>query len=255
MKCPGQDMQHWKPGDIFDVPCPTCGKAIEFFKDDTTRICKSCGTKVVNPRMDFGCAAYCAFAEQCLQELPPEILEQKKDLFKERVACEMRRLFSSDRKRIQHAERVAAYAERIGKEGKCDMAVLMAAAYLHDIGIHEAEKRYGSTAARYQEELGPPIARDILQRIGADQRLIDEVADIISHHHHPRTEETINFKALYDADLLVNIQEGDVEKPRYKEKLRLLIETKFFTETGKRLAGEIFLKETEDRIQESEANF
>lgn len=252
MKCPGQDTQQWKPGDIFDVPCPGCGAAVEFFKDEPSRTCKTCGTKIVNPKIDFGCAAYCAFAEQCLKELPPELLRQRKNLFKEKVACEMRRYFGSDQKRIRHAENVATYAERIGQEEHCDMAIVMAAAYLHDIGIHEAERRYRSAAARYQEELGPEIAREILQSLGADQRVIDEVCDIIGHHHHPRTEETANFKALYDADLIVNLQEGDVEMPRDREKLKQLIEAKFLTASGKRVAGELFFKETEDRSQESE---
>jgi len=242
MKCPGQDTQNWKPGDIFDVPCPGCGRMVEFFKDESSRTCKACGTKIANPRIDFGCASYCAFAEQCLKELPPELLAQRRELFRERVACEMRRYFGDDRTRIQHAERVAGYAERIGREERCDMAVVMAAAYLHDIGIHEAERRYNSTAARYQEELGPPIARDILRSLGAEERVVDEVCDIIGHHHHPGTSESANFKALYDADLLVNLQEGDMEVPRDREKLRRLIDTKFLTETGKRAAKEIFLQ-------------
>ena len=57
---------------------------------------------------------------------------------------------------------MARYAEQIGKEEKGNLAVILPAAYLHDIGIQEAERKYQSTAARYQEELGPPIARDIL---------------------------------------------------------------------------------------------
>ena len=243
MKCPGQDTQHWKPGDIFDVPCPGCGRAVEFFKDDSSRACKACGTRIANPRIDFGCAAYCSFARQCLKDLPPELLAQRKDIIKEKAACEMRRYFGNDRKRIQHAEKVASYAEHIGAQEHCDMAVVMAAAYLHDIGIREAEKRYNSTAARYQEELGPRIAREILQSIGADRRIIEEAAEIIGHHHHPRPEETMNFKVLYDADLIVNLQEGDMEKPRDPEKLELFIDTKFLTEAGKRAAKEIFLKE------------
>jgi len=238
MRCPGQDTRYWKPGDIFETPCPACGQTIEFFKDDSSRKCKSCGTKVLNPQIDFGCAAYCAYAEQCLKELPPEILAQRKNIFKEKVACEMRRYFGDDRRRIQHAESVAQHADRIGREETCDMAVVMAAAYLHDIGIHEAEKRYASTAAKYQEELGPAIAREILQGIGADLRVVEEVSDIIGHHHHPRPEDTVNFKTLYDADLIVNIQEGDIEKPRDREKLSHLIETKFLTSAGKRLARE-----------------
>jgi len=32
MKCPGQDMRFWKPGDIFDTQCPKCGRRIEFLK-------------------------------------------------------------------------------------------------------------------------------------------------------------------------------------------------------------------------------
>jgi len=35
MKCPGQDMRFWKPGDIFDTQCPKCGRRIEFFKDES----------------------------------------------------------------------------------------------------------------------------------------------------------------------------------------------------------------------------
>ncbi len=70
MKCPGQDLQYWKPGAIYEAGCPRCGRAVEFFKDDTARTCPGCGHRFVNPQMDFGCAAYCPFAEQCLGTLP-----------------------------------------------------------------------------------------------------------------------------------------------------------------------------------------
>jgi hypothetical protein len=69
MKCPGQDTQNWKSGDIFEAPCPNCGRAIEFFKDDTSRRCKGCGERVPNPKLDFGCAEYCEYADQCLAGL------------------------------------------------------------------------------------------------------------------------------------------------------------------------------------------
>ena len=59
MKCPGQDTQYWKPGAIFEEKCPECGAAVEFFKDDTTRKCPKCGHRFLNPKLDFGCAAYC----------------------------------------------------------------------------------------------------------------------------------------------------------------------------------------------------
>ncbi len=237
MQCPGQDMRYWKPGAIFDAACPKCGSLIEFFKDESTRKCKSCGHKMVNPRMDFGCASYCQHAEQCLGELPPELLAQRKDLLKDRVAVEMKRYFRQDFKRIGHAGKVARYAERIGKAEKGDMVVVICAAYLHDIGIHEAERKYNSAAARHQEEEGPPIAREILTRLSASREIIDEVCDIVGHHHHPRDEETLNFKIVYDADLIVNLEEE--EKPLDKEKLAAIIEKSFFTDGGRKLAAEV----------------
>lgn len=79
MKCPGQDTQNWKPGDIFEAPCQSCGRILEFFKDDTSRKCKGCGVRVPNPKLDFGCAEYCEFAEQCLAGISPETPKQRGD--------------------------------------------------------------------------------------------------------------------------------------------------------------------------------
>jgi hypothetical protein len=242
MKCPGQDSRYWKPGSIFEANCPQCGQELEFFKDDTTRRCKNCGHRILNPKMDFGCASYCQYAEQCLGDLPPELIAQKEDLLKDRVAIEMKKYFGKDFRRIGHATKVARYAEQIGKEEKGNLAVILPVSYLHDIGILEAERKYQSTAARYQEELGPPIARDILVKLGAREELIEEVCDIVGHHHHPRDEETLNFKALYDADLIVNLEEAHKEKPSTPERIEEIIGKSFLTESGKNLGREILLQ-------------
>lgn len=239
MQCPGQDMRYWKPGAIFDAPCSQCGQVMEFFKDESVRKCKNCGHKMVNPRMDFGCASYCQHAEQCLGDLPPELLAERKDLLKDRVAWEMKRYFKRDFKRVGHASRVARYAEQIAREERGDMVIVLCAAYLHDIGIHEAERKYESTAARYQEEEGPPIAREILAKLAASREIIDEVCDIVGHHHHPRAEETVNFKIVYDADLIVNLEEEQAEHPLTAEKLNAILEKSFLTATGRSLAKTI----------------
>jgi hypothetical protein len=63
--CPGQDRSNWTPDDIFEVPCTNCGATIEFFKDDAKRVCAACGASNANPKMDVGCAAWCAAAEKC----------------------------------------------------------------------------------------------------------------------------------------------------------------------------------------------
>lgn len=251
MKCPGQDTRYWKAGAIFEAECPNCGHSVEFFKDESTRKCKNCGHKLVNPTMDFGCAAYCKFAEQCLGDLPPELLAQRDDLLKDRVAIEMKRYFMRDFKRIGHATRVARYAEEIAKEEKGEPAIVLSAAYLHDIGIREAEAKHQSTDPEYQYLEGPPVAREILIRLGAREDLIEEVCDIIGHHHHPRPQESVNFKVVYDADRIVNLEEEQKETPTVTESLSTVIERSFLTESGREIARRVLLnpdKETESNM-------
>jgi len=161
---------------------------------------------------------------------------------KDPVAIEMKRYFGTDLKRIRHAAEVAQYAEQIVKEEGGDPAVVLFSAFLHDIGIKNAELKYQSNEARYQELEEPPVAREILTRMDVKDELIQEVCDIIGHHHHPRKVETLNFKILFDADLVVNLKENQKEKSIDREKLTTLIERSLFTETGKRLAQNLLMK-------------
>ncbi len=242
MKCPGQDSQHWKPGAVFEVKCPKCGHEVEFFKDDPSRKCGKCGHRFLNPDLDFGCASYCQYAEQCIGNLPPELLKEKEDLLKDRVAIEVKRYFKQDFKRIGHAARVARYAEQIGREEQGNLAVILCAAYLHDIGIKEAERKYNSSAARYQEQEGPPIAREILIKLGAAEEMIEEVCHIIGHHHHPEKEETVNFKSLFDADLIANLEETHKQNPPDRAQLERILTKSFLTESGRKLAEKTLLR-------------
>lgn len=66
MKCPGQDTRQWDRDALYEVPCPSCARAVEFFKDDAIRRCPHCGYRFRNPRLDLGCAQWCPYAEQCL---------------------------------------------------------------------------------------------------------------------------------------------------------------------------------------------
>lgn len=242
MQCPGQDSRYWSGEDVFETKCPKCGQSIEFFKDDSQRRCANCGHKMLNPKIDFGCASYCPYADQCLGSLPPELMAKRNDLFKDKLAIAMRRYFGQDSRRIQHAEDVASFAEEIGKQEKGNMAVILAAGYLHDIGIKEAERKYNSSAARYQHSEGPPVARELLTELQAETGLIDEVCDIISHHHTPRQEETLNFKVLYDADLIVNLDVKYREKTPSGEQLEKVLNKSFLTDAGRRLAKRVLMK-------------
>ncbi len=205
MKCPGQDTQYWKENSIFETKCPECGSIVEFFKDDPARKCANCGKKFVNPKMDFGCAAYCQFAEQCIGTLPEEFKEQRDNMLKDKIAVAVKKYFSADFKRIGHAANVAYHAEKIGREKNADMAVVMAAAYLHDIGIHEAEKKYGDSYMKYHEKEGVPVAMDILTKLFAPEDLIEKVCDIVGRHHRPPDKnDSLEFRVVLEADRIVN---------------------------------------------------
>jgi HD superfamily phosphodiesterase len=145
---------------------------------------------------------------------------------KARLIERMKGYFGDDERRIRHALRVTEYAERILEhEKEAEGKIVIAAAILHDIGIHEAERKHGSTAGRYQEMEGPPIAREIMLQERLPGEMIEEVCRIIAHHHTPGVVDTIEFRVVYDADLIVNLEDKEIKRG------------KFLTEGGRKVAG------------------
>lgn len=241
MRCPGQDSRYWKPGAIYEVKCPKCGHEVEFFKDEPARKCRNCGHRFINPKMDFGCAAYCKYAEQCLGELPQELLAQREDLLKDRVAIQMKRYYGRDFKRIAHATKSARYAEQIVKEEGGMPAVILSAAYLRGIGIKEAEEKHPDNPEKYQVEEGLPVATRILKNLDAKEELIEQVCDIISKIGKDGEKDDINVRILHDAELIVTIEERLKDSSIDKEEIDKLVNSSFLTDTGRKLARKKFL--------------
>ena len=50
-KCPRQDPNNFKTGDIYEIECPSCGKSVKFFKDEDKQKCPNCGETVINARI------------------------------------------------------------------------------------------------------------------------------------------------------------------------------------------------------------
>ena len=242
MKCPGQDTQYWNQDAIFETECPECGSPMEFFKDDATRRCSSCNKKIVNPKMDFGCASYCKFAEQCLGTLPEEFVAQREDLFKDRVAVEVKKYLGTDFKRIGHTARVANYAEKIGKKERANLPVILCAAYLYDIGVKKALEKYESDQPEYIEKESPAIARELMEKLGAKEELTTEVMDLVSVHHRPDENAQLSRKILHDADTLAHMHackgKNGVDEQEFKAKLDRL----FLTPAGNELAKQVLLE-------------
>lgn len=167
-------------------------------------------------------------------------LSRQEKNFLESVRKAMEGYFGLDKKRIDHALQVSCFAEELLAYIDADPVVTLCAAYLHDIGIHEAERKHGSNSGKWQELEGPPIAKGLLKNLGAENDLIDRVIEIIANHH---TKDSINspeFRILWDSDALVNFAESLPSKPR--EKIIQTLQSHMMTEPGFRLAKRIFVR-------------
>jgi len=188
--------------------CPSCGCEVEIWSDEGTGKCPKCSKSVFRPGMQ-SCIDWCKHAKECIgEEKLTQYVLLKRQLRKQALSMAMEKYFGTDARRIGHAKRTAEYAEMIlAGEAGADPNVVIAAAFLHDIGIKNAEEKYGSADPVHQESEGPPVARRILKELDYTEDFIREVCDIIGHHHHPGKDETINFQVLFDADQLVNAEE------------------------------------------------
>ena len=242
MKCPGQDTLYWKPGAIFEVKCPECGQAVEFFKDDTARRCGHCGHRFVNPQMDFGCAAYCPYAEQCIGSLPEEVLAQKQDLLKDRVAVEVKRYYQADFKRIGLASRTARYAERIAKAQQANLPVVLCAAYLYGIGPRPEPGPSQPLAVADEPANDAAVAESILRLLNADEQLIQAVCRIVTHPSKPEVGADSEQKIVWDASQIAILEDRQKDAPLAEAALQNTIENDLITEAGKSEARRVLMR-------------
>ena len=157
----------------------------------------------------------------------------------EQIAAAMIAYDTGDPMRIHHFLKVHAFARLIGLSEGLDehiQFVLEAAALVHDIGIHSAEAKYGSSAGKYQEELGPSEAEKLLAGLDWPEADIQRISFLVGHHHTYTAVDGIDYQILVEADFLVNLYE-DALPP---EAQRHAYETIFKTESGKKLCRELY---------------
>jgi HD superfamily phosphodiesterase len=235
-KCPGsQNFSQPKPEN---VACPFCSYDVEIWTDEVKATCPKCKRTFLREG-EQSCLDWCAFAKECLGEaLFGTYMRNKTATLKQKLLKELEDHFGNDAKRIGHAKKVMGYAEELLKEGAGDWHIVIPASILHDIGIKTAEEKYGSSKESYQEKEGARLARKILLKYGFKKKDIEEICEIISHHHRPGKVNTDNFKVLYDADMLVNLKDAIAASD--EKETKTAIEKAFLTRTGKQLAQKVY---------------
>ena len=152
---------------------------------------------------------------------------------------EMISYYEGDARRIQHFVKVHSFAKLIGEMEHVDeetLKVLDAAAYVHDIGIKPAEQKYGNCNGKLQEQEGPAIAKEMLERLGFEKCITDRVCYLVGHHHTYTNIDGIDYQILVEADFLVNLYEDNSSK----ETAASVCEKLFKTRTAKNICRMMF---------------
>lgn len=146
---------------------------------------------------------------------------------------------SPDVRRINHFLKVYAFAKMIGEgEGLSseEQYILELSAVLHDIGIRESERKYGSCDGKYQETEGPVIAKELLERLGVEAEVVGRICYLIGHHHTYDQVDGADYRILIEADFFVNAYENEMDK----ETMQKVYERIFRTKTGKELFEKMY---------------
>jgi len=213
-RCPGQDQRFWKPDDIFEVQCPFCVAALEFWKDEPHLKCPQCRRLVVNPRLDLGCAEWCRHASECL-----EAMEDEEDILCKRLVREVRQLLGRDQQRLDRMLRVLRSAQRILEVEGGDARLVNATAILHDVEETSA-------------------VHEVLLKCGLDSETARRITDTINACCSDNVEVSLESRILRDAVNLVNLEGELAEKSGQLR--REFIDHTFKTRTGRALAtGEV----------------
>ena len=144
-----------------------------------------------------------------------------------------------DPRRIQHFMKVHDFARTIGQLEGLDeqtLYILESAAVVHDIGIHVCEEKYGSCEGKLQEKEGPAIAKELLERLGYEQEVINRICYLVGHHHTYTNIDGVDYQILVEADFLVNMYEDGVSP----DAVRKAYQNIFQTENGRKICRNMF---------------
>ena len=158
----------------------------------------------------------------------------------DKLFMEMIRYYSGDAKRIQHFVKVHSFAKLIGEMEQLDeksMKILETAAYVHDIGIKPAERKYGKSNGKLQEQEGPSVAREMLVKLGFEDKITERVCYLVGHHHTYTNIEGMDYQILVEAYFLVNLYEDHSNM----ETVNSVYHKIFRTESGKQICKTMFL--------------
>lgn len=151
---------------------------------------------------------------------------------------EMVDFFAGDARRCQHFIKVASLAKQLAESEGADAELVEAAGLVHDCGIKPGEAKYGAghCTGKIQEQEGPSVACELLQKVGYTPEKIERICYLVAHHHTYNIIDGLDYQLLVEADFIVNFYEDGTPK----ENIAKAVELIFKTESGIKLAKTMF---------------
>ena len=196
-KCPGQDQRYWTPDAIFDVRCPYCGRAIEFWKDEPSRVCRGCAREVRNPRIDLACAEWCAEAEACLGHsvdgagIAEPVVERLMALLDQRLA---------DRpEKLDQAHQVCARVDTLLQSHTAEPNIAKPAALLAGAALTSGTDQDADAPAGDPELLESAFLRELLAGAGIAGREAAMIEELVRSVFSSQQNDGAELRLVRDA--------------------------------------------------------
>ena len=87
-----------------------------------------------------------------------------------------------------------------------------------------------------QEKEGPPIAKQLLEKLGFNDKVSNRVQYLIAHHHTYDNIDGIDYQILVEADFLVNMYEENLSKQAVQNTCDKIFKTTY----GKKICKMMF---------------
>ena len=196
-RCPGQDQRFWKPEDIFEIPCTSCGKSVEFWKDEPQVKCPYCKQSIVNPKLDLGCATWCKHAEECLGQ----ITGSRNQGLSHKLIESLREVAGSEPAILRLSLEILSYADPIQLKEGGDPLVVKAAAILSQL------HKLPSIADEDIDHKRDQFIRDILEKLKINASLVDQISQILAAYQSGHRLDSLEFNILIDSVGLANLKQ------------------------------------------------
>jgi len=217
MKCPGQDRAYWRGERVFEVPCVKCGARVEFFRDEVSRRCSQCSTRLNNPRVALDCATWCDQAESCMGLSPSRIaaIGEANVAVAGKLIEALEEAIANEPDLVHRSLLVFQHARELAPSAPVSPVIFLSAALLVELKGFPLGGTGGSSAAGQREASGWATCRDILASAPFNEDTIAAITalleDFVKDRDNPRPEIQLLRDAVVLAQMSVSRSSDAVE--------------------------------------------